>query len=72
MGVLDAVADVRKNTENYTGDKCIININNFRASVLYSNIFESLGANYPMITVRKFSPISYKLVQVSNWQPTHF
>jgi hypothetical protein len=43
MGVLDAVADVRKNTENYTGGKCIININNFRASVLYSNIFESLG-----------------------------
>jgi hypothetical protein len=46
MGVLDAVADVRKNTENYTeGGKCIINIHNFRASVLYSNIFESLGAN---------------------------
>jgi hypothetical protein len=54
MGVLDAVADVRKNT----GGKCIININNFRASV-YSNIFESLGANWPMITVRKFSHISY-------------
>jgi hypothetical protein len=41
MVVLDTVADVRKNTENYTGGKCIININNFRASVLYSNIFLS-------------------------------